>query len=168
MTDLSRLTKMCEVLVARKEALLEAEVALAQQKHELTLLEREDIPAMMAELGITELKLASGQRIQVKEDVDCKITDFNRDKALTWLIEHGYGGIIKTEVSVNFGRGERDKAQLLAADILEHTIGQDVAVVETVHPSTLKAFVRERLMAGDAIPMDIFSVVPYATTKITK
>jgi hypothetical protein len=35
-------------------------------------------------------------------------------------------------------------------------------MAETVHPSTLKAFVKEQLAVGTAVPFDLFGIYPYS------
>jgi hypothetical protein len=40
-------------------------------------------------------------------------------------------------------------------------------MVERVHPSTLKSFVKEQMEAGRAIPFDLFAIHPFNRVKIT-
>jgi hypothetical protein len=43
-----------------------------------------------------------------------------------------------------------------------------VIVKEGVHASTLKAFVKEQMAAGTAVPFDIFAIQPFVRAKVTK
>mgnify|MGYP001065251056 CR=1 FL=1 len=46
-------------------------------------------------------------------------------------------------------------------------IGSGDLIQETINAGTLKALVRRRIKAGEAIPDSIFAVVPFSRTKIT-
>jgi hypothetical protein len=161
-TDLQRVVALAELLVQRKEAQEAAEGLLSKLKAEIMRLEREDLPALMAEVGLSTLTLESGQSISIKEEVEAKIAEANKSAAFAWLNERGFGGIIKTKVGIEFARGEHDVAVQATRAIAGIYPGHDVALDETVHPQTLKAFVKERLAAGDALPFDVFGVFTYS------
>lgn len=165
MSDLKRVVKLAELLKAKTEQVKSLDAELKQAKQDLNQLEREDLPTLMEELGLTELKLNDGSKVSIKEQVDAAITEKKREPALRWLLDNGYGGLIKTEVTIGFNRGERDEAASVAERLREDHPG--VAMKEVVHPSTLKAFVKERMQAGEEIPFDLFSIHPYSKATIT-
>lgn len=164
--SLERAVQMAELLVRLRKNVESLEAQLDTAKADLRKVEQEDLPDLMAELGLETFRLKSGELIEVKQEVDCSITEERRAAAHTWLLSKGFGGLIKTEVVTTFGRGEIEAAQQLAADIAENT-GHAPAVVERVHPSTLKSFIKEQMAAGAAVPFDLFGVRPYAKVKIT-
>lgn len=166
MSDLERIVKMAELLVKAQADVKEKEDALKSAKFIALQLEREDLPMLMGELGLTEIKLTDGSVVQIKEDVDTRITQANRGAALKWLLDHDYGGIIKTNVAIAFGRGEHDSA-LEVRDRLEKDY-EGVELKEDVHHSTLKAFVKERLEAGEDMPFDLFGIHPYSKAIIKR
>ena len=67
--------------------------------------------------------------------------------------DHGYDDIIKNDVSVSFGRGEDDMARSLR--LLLKKKDTFLNRIQLSIP-TLRAFVRERVEAGDEFPMDLF------------
>ena len=70
----------------------------------------EVIPTMMAEMGLSHLKLMDGSSVDVKPNYSANITVANKEKAFNWLRENGLGDIIKNEISVSFGRNEDTRA----------------------------------------------------------
>lgn len=160
MNGIERVTSLANQLVTSKKEVADAEKALADAKATMLRLEREDLPELMAEIGITSVKLDSGDVIEIREDCDAKITEANKPKALHWLLKNNFGGIIKTQVNIAFGKGEHEKADA-AYQMLRQSFDKDVSLEEGVHPQTLKAFVKERLAAGDPLPLDLFGVYPY-------
>ena len=88
---------------------------LKQKKKDFEYLSGEVIPTMMAEMGLSQLKLMDGSLIDVKPNYSANITIANRDAAFNWLRTNGLGDIIKNEISVSFGRNEDNKAADYAA-----------------------------------------------------
>ena len=125
-------------------------------KKQLEHLSGEVIPTMMAEMGLSHLKLMDGSSVDVKPFYSANITVANKEKAFKWLRDNGLGDIIKNEISVSFGRNEDNKA----ADYAELAKGHGFEPTQKlkVEPMTLKALVRERLEAGKEMPTEIFNV----------
>jgi hypothetical protein len=163
---IERIVKLAELMVEKQEVVKRLEEELKEAKREMLALEREDLPQLMAEAGIQELKLRDGSTVTIKEDVDAKITDATRVQALGWLVEHGFGGLVKTQVSLAFARGAHDEA-CAVRDFLE-TKYDGVELKEEVHPGTLKAFVKERMAAGDNVPFDLFNIFPYSKATLKR
>ncbi len=129
---------------------------LKNSKKEFEHLSGEVIPTMMAEMGLSHLKLMDGSSVDVKPNYSATITVANREAAFNWLRQNGLGDIIKNEISVSFGRNEDNKAADYAA--LAEERGFQPTQKLKVEPMTLKALVRERLEAGKTMPTEIFNV----------
>ena len=160
MSDLRRALKMAELLIQLRKNVTDLTTQLDKAKEDLRRVEQEDLPELMSELGLETFKLASGESIEVKRDVECGISEERRARAHAWLVDNGFGGLIKTQLVKDFARGEREEAQAAA-----EKIGGDV--VERVHPATLKSFIKEQLEAGKAVPFDLFAIHPINRVKIT-
>ena len=125
-------------------------------KKELEHLSGEVIPTMMAEMGLSQLKLMDGSLVDVKPFYSANITVANKEKAFNWLRDNGLGDIIKNEISVSFGRNEENKAADYAA--LAQERGFQPTQKMKVEPMTLKALVRERTEAGKDMPTELFNI----------
>ena len=129
---------------------------LKQKKKNFEHLSGEVIPTMMAEMGLSQLKLMDGSSVDVKPNYSANITIANRDAAFNWLRNNGLGDIIKNEILVSFGRNEDNKAADYAA--LAQERGFQPTQKLKVEPMTLKALVRERIEAGKELPTELFNV----------
>ena len=129
---------------------------LKQKKKDFEYLSGEVIPTMMAEMGLSQLKLMDGSSVDVKPNYSANITIANRDAAFNWLRTNGLGDIIKNEISVSFGRNEDNKAADYANLASER--GYQPTQKLKVEPMTLKALVRERIEAGKELPTELFNV----------
>jgi len=133
-----------------------AESQLKQKKKDLEHISGEVIPTMMAEMGLSHLKLMDGSSVDVKPNYSANITIANREAAFNWLRNNGLGDIIKNEILVSFGRNEDNKAADYAA--LAQERGYQPTQKLKVEPMTLKALVRERIEAGKEMPTELFNV----------
>ena len=163
---MGRVSQLVEVMREAKREMDEAEDAFKDAKAKYQKLEREDLPTLMQELGYKSIVLSDGSVIDIIEDVETSITEARRTAAHDWLTEHGYSGIIKSAISMEFDRKELEEARRIAEEIAEIADGRPVSIQEKIHPMTLKAFVKEQLEKGVAIPFDLFNIFPFSRAKI--
>ena len=127
---------------------------LKKAKKNLLKLTDEELPTLLQEMGLSEFKLDDGSQVTIKQTYGASILVDNRPTAYQWLRDNGFGDLIKNIVSCEFGMGEDQKA-----DDFRDTAKQKGFQVEqntSVHPQTLKAFVKERCEKGEEFPMELF------------
>lgn len=124
--------------------------ALKQNKHKLSV---ENIPALMDEMGVDRIDV-DGVTVTRKMMVHASIPVERKEEAFSWLREQGLDDIIKNDISVSFGKGEDNVAGDVVGLLQER--GFDPQTKTHIHPSTLKAFVKERLENGKPIDLDMF------------
>lgn len=148
--DLATLARLAQEMFEAEAAVEDAESRLANAKERLRAVAERSIPELMAKVGMKEFRTTSGLRLRVEEVVSATIAPERRDEAVRWLDEHGEGGLVKRKVLVEFGREGEAEAETLVAELA----GKGLAAARdySIHPMTLKAFVRERLRNGEEIP----------------
>lgn len=164
-TDLKRVIQLAELMVTQAKTVDELTESLRAAKEDLRRTETEDLPELMSELGMSSVALADGSSVSVNEDVECYISEERRPAAHGWLLEHGFGGLIKTQVITAFERGEIEQAQIYAAQANEAYPDHPAQLKDAVHPATLKSFVKEQLKAGNTLPFELFGVRPFNRAK---
>ena len=124
--------------------------ALKQEKHKLSV---ENIPALMDEMGLERIDV-DGLTVERKMIISASIPQDRKEDAFAWLRENGLDDIIKNDVTCSFGKGQDN----LAGDVVGilQDRGFDPVTKTHVHPSTLKAFVKERVTDGKPIDLDMF------------
>jgi len=155
-TNIKTLSDQVLKLRAMEDQLKIMEEALKTRKKEIDRVSGEIIPTMLAEMGLSQLKLADGSSVDVKPFYSATISAQNKDRAYNWLRTNGLGDIIKNEISVSFGRNEDNKAAGYAE--LAKSNGYQPTQKLKVEPMTLKALVRERIEAGKDMPTEIFNI----------
>lgn len=161
---LRELAVLCAQLRDADLSVEKAERELKERKALVRRLEEEDIPGLMSELGVESITLETGERIKIALEIYASITEAMKERAFKWLEDNGHGGLIKTEVSVRFGRDAVAQATALTERLVAEGLEPDV--VRAVAPQTLKAFLKERIEANSEVPMEVFGARPVKVAKI--
>ena len=138
--DVDTLASYCRELQTYEEEIAELEEQIKKKREKADKISSEIIPNMLAEQGISSLKLADGSSVDVRKSYNCTIKKDEMESAYNWLRENQLGDIIKNEVSVQFGRGEDNKAEQLLN--LAAQEGYEPSQRSKVEPMTLKALYR--------------------------
>ena len=164
------LSKLCHDLLVLEGEIGNTEERLRKIKDQHRELSEQTIPDKLAELGVSDLKLSDGSRISADPFYSARITAANLEAAHAWLRDNGHGDIIKNTLTVSFGQGEDADASRLVEMLSKE--GYLPETKEAVHPSTLRAFVREMIESGNSsFDVDIqkkFSVYTGKRTKINR
>ena len=166
--EITTIAAECVKLKQKEDEIAALEEQLKNKKAEADDIGSRVIPELLAEQGLSEIKLADGSKVSVRKEFRATVPkdDLRREAALQWLRDQGLGDIIKNNVTVSFGKGEDDKAeqllQLAAENGFEPQQKSDVAW------NTLSALYQERIEAGLDMPSDSFSLWIKDKTKISR
>ena len=159
------LSSLVRVLRALEQEIEQAENHLKLLKQEKHRLSTEQIPMLMDEMGVDRLDV-DGLTVQTKLQVHASIPVGRKDEAFAWLRENNLDSIIKNDITVSFGKGEDNVAGDVVGLLQER--GFDPKTKTHVHPSTLKAFVKERITDGKPIDLDMFGAFVANTAEIRR
>lgn len=140
-----------ELAVARLEDDLKAAKAV------LNTIKTARIPDMMAELGMDSITFR-GWKVTVSDFVSGSLPKDGEahERAIRWLEAEGAGGLLKTDLSVAFGRSQHNEALDLAARL--ESEGLAPSVKSGVHAQTLAAFARERIKNGEPLDVEVLGL----------
>ena len=163
-TDIQTLASYCKELQTYENEIIKLEELIKHKRDQADKISSEIIPNLLAEQGLSSLKLADGSSITVKKTYRCTVRKDEIKSAHKWLRENGLGDIIKNEVAVRFGVGEDNKAEQLLNLAVQQ--GYQPSQSEKVEPMTLKALFRERIEAGLDMPSEFFHTFVKDQTKL--
>lgn len=160
---LVRLAELGSQQLALETRIKRGEDLLASLGRDLHKLRTETIPKAMIEARVKGFSMLDGSEVVIKkqyfgsiptEDAIAKATTEvereqlidRRRRAFEWFRANGNEDIIKNEFKVPLGKGEDTIATELA-DVLRER-GINYTQTESVHHSTLKAFVKEQMEKG--------------------
>lgn len=141
---LKRLAQMAGQLLEAQYEGARIDAELVAKEAEIRRLAEEDIPNLLKECGLSEIKLEDGTRVLVSEELECSIgpqeDPVRRSKALGWLVDNRLGGIIKTGVVVPFGKDSEAEVNELREKLNE--LGYVAELEQDVHWQTLRSTLR--------------------------
>ena len=154
--ELSLVSTLANKQLLLAQELANLEEAVKVKKEEFRLTSEQELPEAMPSAGLTEIVLSTGEKISVTEFYNAHISKANQELAYKWLVENGHEGLIKNEVSLKFGREEGQVVDETVMALKSRGLSPEVR--QSVHPSTLKAFVKEQLTTGKDIPTEPFGI----------
>ena len=166
--EVTTIAQECVRLKTKEDELVSLEEQVKNKKEEIDEISSRIIPELLAEQGLSAIKLADGSNVSVKKEFRCTLPkdEVKREAAYQWLRNEKLGDIIKNNVFVTFGKGEDDKAKQLLDLAAEN--GYEPQQKSDVAWMTLTALFRERIESGLDMPSDVFSTWIKDKTKITR
>ena len=153
-SDLTSVASLAKKQKNQEQKVKDLEAELKEAKKELLRISDEEIPNLMSETGLSSLKLDDGSSLDIKNIYGASILVANREKAYDWLREHGHDDIIKNRVVATFGRGQEDDSKVFIRVAYDNGVATDQE--SKIEPQTLKAWVKERMEAGEEFPTELF------------
>lgn len=163
--DLARVAAMADMLRQSANRVAALEDDLAKANAELRKIEEEDFPDLLEEVGLTEVTLTDGTKIKLDKDIRCGISEERRPRAHAWLRNNNFGGLIKSVLMLEFGVGQDNEKQEIAKHLAQD-LGLSPIAKETIHPATLKSFIKEQREKGESPPEDVFAISPFNKVKL--
>ena len=166
--QLDSISKLANEAASLERKIADTEQLLKDHKQSLHKITDEQLPEALETMGLQKFTLKDGAEIAVKPIYAASIPKDRKEEAFQWLRDHEFGDLVKNNVTVTFGRGE----DTIAKDFVNMCGSQGFtpSQLEKVEPMTLKAWLRERVEAGDAVPLDLFGafISQRATIKRSK
>ena len=166
--EITTIAAECVKLKQKEDEIAALEEQLKNKKAEADDIGSRVIPELLAEQGLSEIKLSDGSKVSVRKEFRAMVPkdDLKRETALQWLRDQGLGDIIKNNVTVSFGKGEDNKAEQLLRLAADN--GFEPQQKSDVAWNTLSALYQERVEAGLDMPSDSFSLWIKDKTKISR
>ena len=162
----SDITDSCNKLLETQKKIEATEEELKKLKDVETTLSEQTIPNLMQKAGVELIKLEGGVSVEVKPFYSARIPASKSEEAFQWLRDNGHGDLIKNQVSLEFGMKQDNEAKSIVEELKSK--GLPVKQKTTVHPSSLRGFVREQIQdLGKDVPAELFGTYVANKTKIT-
>ena len=155
--------------LATKQVELEKEIGLAEEQlkklnEELLRVKQVELPNALAELDLSSLSLKDGTKIITGQKYYASIPKDQSERAFSWLEAHGYDSIIKNVVTCQFGKGENEEAKDVMRELT--SLGVQPTQTMSVHPMTLKSFIKDLFERGVEFPLETFGAGVITESKV--
>ena len=162
----TNITDSCKKLLETQKKIEATEEELRKLKDVETTLSEQTIPNLMQQAGVELIKLEGGISVEVKPFYSARIPASKSEEAFQWLRDNGHGDLIKNQVSLEFGMKQDNEAKSIVEELKSK--GLPVKQKTSVHPSSLRGFVREQIQdLGKDVPAELFGTYVANKTKIT-
>lgn len=187
-----KFVRLRERITSARDEVASAEENLKSKKALLSGIEQNEAVELLRDFGRTIHLYDDGAKLTVDQKVYASIPEEGRKEALAWLKKNGHGAMIKSRCYIEFGRAEAHLANVLQAFCDKMVPEYEVTVLfgnspvevvaaintfveasfpkhkleieDTVHSSTLKAFVTKQLKAGVTLPPEFKVFAPQVAT----
>lgn len=126
---------------------------------------RVSIPDLMVEAGIDAFTLATGEKVELQQFIAAGITPANRDRVFEWLRDNDKGDLIKSKLVIWFPKEREAEARKLQQFCVKKEL--DAELEQSIHPSTLKAFIKNACKRG-AFPLRLWDAYVGIQAKVKK
>jgi hypothetical protein len=145
------------------------EQQLQEANKRIQKIERDDLTDLFNQVGISGLDVeAEGNypafRAERKTVYTAKIPDEKRLEAMQWFESQGHGDLVKSVIDITLGMHEHEKR--LRIQKLLNDNGIEYYTNESVHSSTLRAFVKREIQKNHIIPYDLLGIFIFDEVKI--
>jgi hypothetical protein len=160
----ARLGQLANAQRAAEQLVEQCQKSLKRAQDALRTISESELPELMDELGLQDFSTTDGLTIEVRENIRAGISKERGPAAYAWLRSNGHSRLIKHSVTVEFSKDEDDKAKALVERLAKDELQAEDR--QAVHPSTLQAFVKQKLQAGEDLPLELFGVHRQRVAKI--
>src|SRR5277367_5230793 len=128
------------------------EAHLKQLNKELTKIEEIELPKAMMAAGTSDFTTTNGASITISDVIQGGFPkeEDKRSFIMQWFIDNGGKENIKDHFEIDYTKGQFEEALKVRHLLQEHKIHFDE--FESIHHSTMKAFLNEKLREGKTVP----------------
>ena len=157
------------------------EKLLKEKKQNLTKLAEQDLPDLMQELNMKDFTLNNGAKVEIQDIASGSIPsataimrakpedrpelELRQQQCFDWLRGNNAGDLIKSNVEVQFSKGEDEACNEFTKELRERNLFYRRAV--GVHHGRLNSFIKEQLADGKDVPHDLFKIYVGRKAKLT-
>lgn len=139
------------------ERIAQQQQALKELVDKRTHVVTKALPALFEQKGISKFTLSNGTTIALQPVYGASLSKDNI-AAMDWLENNGHGEIIKHMLTAELGRERTGEEIFRILEALNQQFEVRAITQRTVHPSTLRAWVKEMCERKLEFPKNLFNV----------
>jgi hypothetical protein len=150
--QLSTISSWATKALELQKEIEQVEAHLKHLNKELAQIEEIDLPRAMMAAGSLEFKMTGGGKITIADVIQGGLTkdEDKREFTLQWFEDNGGKENIKDHFEIDFTKGQHTYATAFRQLLQEHQVHFDE--FESIHHSTMKSFLMEKLREGKGVP----------------
>jgi hypothetical protein len=152
--QLSSISKWAQKALELHAEIEQAEAHLKELNRELAQIEEIDLPRAMMTAGSAEFKMVGGGKITISDEIQGSLAkgEEKREYAIDWVAKNDGEDLIKRHFEIDYTRGQLSYATAFRELLQKNQVHFDE--FESIHTSTFKSFLHEKLRKGVTPPFD--------------
>ena len=179
--SLGAVSDLAQTMFDTEKEIEDLEKLLKEKKQNLTKLAEQDLPDLMQELNMKDFTLNNGAKVEIQDIASGSIPsataimrakpedrpelELRQQQCFDWLRSNNAGDLIKSNVEVQFSKGEDEACNEFTKELRERNLFYRRAV--GVHHGRLNSFIKEQLAEGKDVPHDLFKIYVGRKAKLT-
>ena len=179
--SLGAVSDLAQTMFDTEREIEDLEKLLKEKKQNLTKLAEQDLPDLMQELNMKDFTLNNGAKVEIQDIASGSIPsataimrakpedrpelELRQQQCFDWLRSNNAGDLIKSNVEVQFSKGEDEACNEFTKELRERNLFYRRAV--GVHHGRLNSFIKEQLAEGKDVPHDLFKIYVGRKAKLT-
>ena len=179
--SLGAVSDLAQTMFDTEKEIESLEKLLKEKKQNLTKLAEQDLPDLMQELNMKDFTLNNGAKVEIQDIASGSIPsataimrakpedrpelELRQQQCFDWLRGNNAGDLIKSNVEVQFSKGEDKACNDFTEELRERNLFYRRAV--GVHHGRLNSFIKEQLSDGKDVPHDLFKIYVGRKAKLT-
>ena len=179
--SLGAVSDLAQTMFDTEREIEDLEKLLKEKKQNLTKLAEQDLPDLMQELNMKDFTLNNGAKGEIQDIASGSIPsataimrakpedrselELRQQQCFDWLRSNNAGSMIKSNVEVQFSKGEDEACNEFTKELRERNLFYRRAV--GVHHGRLNSFIKEQLADGKDVPHDLFKIYVGRKAKLT-
>ena len=179
--SLGAVSDLAQTMFDTEKEIEALEKLLKEKKQNLTKLAEQDLPDLMQELNMKDFTLNNGAKVEIQDIASGSIPsataimrakpedrpelELRQQQCFDWLRGNNAGDLIKSNVEVQFSKGEDEACNEFTKELRERNLFYRRAV--GVHHGRLNSFIKEQLADGKDVPHDLFKIYVGRKAKLT-
>ncbi len=179
--SLGAVSDLAQTMFDTEKEIESLEKLLKEKKQNLTKLAEQDLPDLMQELNMKDFTLNNGAKVEIQDIASGSIPsataimrakpedrpelELRQQQCFDWLRGNNAGDLIKSNVEVQFSKGEDEACNDFTKELRERNLFYRRAV--GVHHGRLNSFIKEQLAEGKDVPHDLFKIYVGRKAKLT-
>ena len=179
--SLGAVSDLAQTMFDTEREIEDLEKLLKEKKQNLTKLAEQDLPDLMQELNMKDFTLNNGAKVEIQDIASGSIPsataimrakpedrpelELRQQQCFDWLRGNNAGDLIKSNVEVQFSKGEDEACNEFTKELRERNLFYRRAV--GVHHGRLNSFIKEQLADGKDVPHDLFKIYVGRKAKLT-
>ena len=162
--ELAAISALAEVQLQREAVVDDLMERLKVAKAELRQVKETDLPDAMAAVSMASFTLTSGAKITIKDNFYASIPAARKPMCADWLCDNGQSALVKQDFHIPFDATDEDEIEEFEDRLKDLGIGYSLDF--KMNTMSVKAALKQLILEGEEVPMDLFGLRRVSEAKI--